>query len=52
MKLDLLRKQAVKSAKPSQRLTTLSDQELNSVVAGIEACNCPYKYGTTTTALS
>lgn len=53
MKIDRLSKDAVRSTeRADRRVTTLSKQELSSVVAGVEVCNCPYAYGTTEQTLA
>lgn len=48
MKIKKLDRNAVRSTeKAESRLAELTKAELNTVVAGVEACNCAYKYGST-----
>jgi hypothetical protein len=48
MKIKKLDRNAVRSTEKSERrLAELTKDELSTIVAGVEACNCAYKYGST-----
>ena len=53
MNIKKLTRNAVQSTeKANKRLTTLSEEELSKVVAGLVACTCAYAYATTMMTLT